>query len=116
MSSGDRRIIVYGTDSSEVGDVDELRASLRMAFPECAVDVVDHLRPTAPDERSVPAEEHKAVDWLPPECIYVVLGWLGGTVAKPIVEAAAEAAISAIKKWWRNRNGTTAAEESLTAP
>jgi len=110
MSIDDRRVIVYGRNTSELG------ASLRAAFPECAVDVVDHAEPPTVDDSPVLADVDKGVDWLSPECVYVVLGWLGGTVAEPIVQAGVEAAISATKRWWRNRSGDTSVEDNANPP
>jgi hypothetical protein len=110
MSIGDRRVIVYGRNTSEFG------ASLRAAFPECAVDVVDHPGPPTFDDRPVLADVDKGAEWLSPECIYVVLGWLGGTVAEPIVQAGVGAVISATRKWWRNRSGDNAVEDNSSPP
>ncbi|GID30789.1 hypothetical protein [Paractinoplanes brasiliensis] len=92
MSNGDRRVVVYGTGTSEFG------ASLRAEFPECAVDVIDRPGPPEFVRRPVLADVVKSADWLSPECIYVMLGWLGGTVGQQIVQAGVEAVITATRK------------------
>jgi hypothetical protein len=108
-------------------DLIELSASLQRRFPDQVVEPADPkwLRKATRESLPLPPSEEELAALLdealaqeqpiyapgdagfPPEelheYVYLVLGWLGGTVAKPAAEQVVQAATDLIGQWMRKR-------------
>jgi hypothetical protein len=113
-------------DSFPAEDLIELSASLQRRFPDQLVEPADPkwLREATRESLPLPPSEEELAALLdevlaqeqpiyagdpsfPPdevhEYVYLVLGWLGGTVAKPAAEQVVKAAADLIGQWMRKR-------------
>jgi methylase of polypeptide subunit release factors len=118
-SSHADRLLLHHAGSVETNELAKLTAALQRRFPDRVVEEVDerrlrqaivraatdrssvsqHREPTIPEFRW-PGQEHV-------EYLYLVLGWLGGTASKQVVEQAVKAAIDGVREWMGSRSQTS---------
>jgi hypothetical protein len=127
MGSGEEgRLLIYThvegwpPDSVPPADLIELSASVQRRFPGQLVEPADleWLRQTVGESLPLPpkpAPEEADFDLPAPsipapesyEYVYLVLGWLAGTVSKQVAEQAIKAAADLVREWMRSRRRKT---------
>jgi hypothetical protein len=103
----------------ETSELAKLTAALQRRFPNRVVEAADERRfrqvvvESATDRSSVPQHREPTIPefrWPGQEHVeylYLVLGWLGGTASKQVVDQAVKAAIDAVREWIGSRSQTS---------
>lgn len=110
------RILLHGDGSWATTGLKTLSGLLQDRFPTCRVASADEHWLTEALHGSTaekawqsyhplePGLEYRLPDWTAHiEYVYVILGWVGGTASKVLVERSTEAAVDVVVKWARER-------------
>jgi hypothetical protein len=109
------RLLLYQDGVRATAEFGKLATALQQRLPDCVVEQADEewlaqaivgsaaegaWRSYHPDSE-IP--KYRWPEQAQIEYIYLVLGWLGGTLSKQVVEQAVNAAADAVRKWWQSR-------------